>query len=87
MSTQTDHTNLYAMYASFKAARGHRRVDPTQAAGGVSLVDGQLRTLPAEGVESNAAADARADQADHAARSVEAMTAGEAPKRRGASKS
>jgi chlorite dismutase len=27
MSTQTDHTNLYAMYASFKAARGHRRVD------------------------------------------------------------
>lgn len=32
MSTQTDHTNLYAMYASFKAARGHRRVDPAQAA-------------------------------------------------------
>ena len=27
MSEQTDHTNLYAMYASFKAARGHRRVD------------------------------------------------------------
>jgi peroxiredoxin len=26
MSTQTDHTNLYAMYASFKAARGHRRI-------------------------------------------------------------
>jgi peroxiredoxin len=26
MSTQTDHTNLYAMYAGFKAARGHRRV-------------------------------------------------------------
>src|SRR5690606_26752006 len=31
MSTQTDHTNLYAMYASFKAARGRRRVDPAQA--------------------------------------------------------
>ncbi|WP_320672784.1 hydrogen peroxide-dependent heme synthase [Patulibacter defluvii] len=26
MSTQTDFTNLYAIYASFKAARGHRRV-------------------------------------------------------------
>ncbi|MGX6449383.1 hydrogen peroxide-dependent heme synthase [Patulibacter sp. S7RM1-6] len=31
MSTQTDHTNLYAMYASFKAARGHRRVDGSAA--------------------------------------------------------
>jgi chlorite dismutase len=26
MTTQTDFTNLYAMYAGFKAARGHRRV-------------------------------------------------------------
>lgn len=56
---------------------------PTQTAGGVSLVEGQLRTLPPEGVESNAAADARSQQAENAARSVDAMTAGVEPRRRG----
>jgi len=58
---------------------------PAQAPGGVSLVEGHLRTAPPEGVESNAAAAARAEQASNSANAVAAMTAGEAPKRRGSS--
>lgn len=58
---------------------------PGQPAGGVSLAEGQLRTLPAEGVESNAAAEARAEQGENAAAAVAAMTAGDRPRRRGAS--
>lgn len=58
---------------------------PAQAPGGVSLVEGHLRTAPPEGVESNVAAAARAEQADNSAAAVAAMTAGEAPRRRSSS--
>jgi hypothetical protein len=58
---------------------------PAQPPGGVSLVEGHLRTSPPQGVESDEAAQARADQAGRSADSVAAMTAGEAPRRRGAS--
>lgn len=58
---------------------------PTQPPGGVSLVEGALRTQPPQGVESNEAAQARADQAGNAAQAVAAMTAGEKPRRRGSS--
>ncbi len=58
---------------------------PAQAPGGVSLVEGHLRTGPAVGVESDAAAAARAEQAGNNAKAVEAMTAGEKPRRRGQS--
>lgn len=56
---------------------------PAQAPGGVSLVEGHLRTSPPQGVESNAAAQARADQAGNSADAVAAMTAGVTPRRRG----
>lgn len=55
---------------------------PTQPPGGVSLADNALHVLPPEGVESNAAAAARAEQADASSKAVQAITAGEAPKRR-----
>lgn len=58
---------------------------PAQPPGGVSLVDRQLRTSPADGVESDAAAAARSDQAGRQATAVAAMTAGEKPRRRSAS--
>lgn len=58
---------------------------PAQAPGGVSLVEGHLRTGPAQGVESDEAAAARAEQASNSAKAVEAMTAGEKPRRRGSS--
>ncbi|WP_210495716.1 hydrogen peroxide-dependent heme synthase [Patulibacter sp. SYSU D01012] len=48
MSTQTDHTNLYAMYASFKAARGHRRVD--QAARAELAADAEAALTGGEAV-------------------------------------
>lgn len=56
---------------------------PAQAPGGVSLAEQHLRTGPATGVESDAAAAARSEQADNSAKAVEAMTAGQAPRRRG----
>lgn len=58
---------------------------PAQSPGGLQLVEGHMRTGPATGVESDAAAAARAEQAGNQASAVQAMTAGEKPRRRGSS--
>ena len=60
---------------------------PTQAPGGLSLAENDLpQTAPAQGVESDEAAQARGEQAEKAAEAVQAMTAGqpkpEKPQRR-----
>lgn len=54
---------------------------PAQPPGGVALVEKSLNTAPAEGVESDEAAAARAAHADEQAKTVGAITA-ESPKRR-----
>lgn len=64
----------------------HPQGAPAQPAGGVQVVDRQLPTEPAQGVESNEAADARAEQREAASETAEKIAAKtEAPKRRGAS--
>lgn len=60
---------------------------PAQPPGGVAIAENQLPLRPANGVESDEAAEARRQQADNAADTVEAMTNGpksEAPQRRNA---
>lgn len=62
----------------------HPQGAPAQPAGGVQVVDRQLPTEPAEGVESNEAAEARADQREAAQDTAQAISdKAEAPKRRG----
>lgn len=57
---------------------------PAQHAGGLQLAEKQLATAPAEGVESNEAAEAREEQAEAKAETVEKVAAkAEEPKRRG----
>ena len=62
-----------APVAPFAPNPTHAQGAPAQPAGGLQFAEGQLPTAPAVGVESNEAAEARAEQQEAATEIVEAV--------------